>query len=209
MAEGTKERILRIALELFAQNGYLGTSMNDIARQVGFTKAALYKHYASKQEILDKIVERMNKMDYERAETYEMPETEPDGFAEAYLHTPVQKIRTYSLAQFDHWTKEPFSSNFRKMLTLEQYRDPKLAQLHHDYLAGGPLEYMAAIFRKLVDSDEDALQLALEFYGPMYLLYSVYDDTEDKESVSSLLAIHIDHFIFKVESDYIKNGRAT
>ena len=83
MAEGTKERILRTALELFAQNGYLGTSMNDIAGQLGFTKAALYKHYASKQEILDKIVERMNKMDYERAEAYEMPETEPDGFAEA------------------------------------------------------------------------------------------------------------------------------
>ena len=93
-------------------------------------------------------------MDYERAAEYEMPETEPDGFAEAYLHMPVQKIRTYSMAQFDHWTKEPFSSNFRKMLTLEQYRDPKLAQLHHDYLAGGPLEYMAAIFRKLTDSDE-------------------------------------------------------
>ena len=73
MAEGTKERILRIALELFAQNGYLGTSMNDIAGQLGFTKAALYKHYAGKQEILDKIVERMNRMDYERAEAYEMP----------------------------------------------------------------------------------------------------------------------------------------
>ena len=95
MAEGTKERILRIALELFAQNGYLGTSMNDIARQVGFTKAALYKHYASKQEILDKIVERMNKMDYERAETYEMPETEPDGFAEAYcIHQFKRFART-------------------------------------------------------------------------------------------------------------------
>ena len=138
-----------------------------------------------------------------------MPETEPDGFAEAYLHTPIQKIRTYSLAQFDHWTKEPFSSNFRKMLTLEQYRDPKLAQLHHDYLAGGPLEYMAAIFRKLGDSDEDAIQLALEFYGPMYLLYSVYDGAEEKESVSSLLATHIDHFIAKVESDYRKKGRTT
>lgn len=50
------------------------------------------------------------------------------------------------MAQFEHWTKETFSANFRKMLTLEQYRDPKLAQLHHDYLAGGPLEYMAAIF---------------------------------------------------------------
>ena len=169
MAEGTKERILRTALELFAQNGYLGTSMNDIAGQLGITKAALYKH-----------------------------------FAEAYLNTPIQKIRTYSLAQFDHWTKESFSSNFRKMLTLEQYRDPKLAQLHHDYLAGGPLEYMAAIFRKFADSDEDAMQLALEFYGPMYLLYSVYDGAKEKESVSSLLATHIDHFIAKVESDYRK-----
>ena len=206
MAEGTKERILESALELFAQNGYLGTSMSDIAKQLGFTKAALYKHYASKQEILDQIVERMNRMDYERAEEYEMPETEPDGFAEAYMHTPIEKIRIYSLAQFDHWTKETFSANFRKMLTLEQYRDPKLAQLHHDYLAGGPLEYMAAIFRKLADSDEEAMQLALDFYGPMYLLYSVYDGAEDKASVAPLLDAHIRRFIEKVESEYRRTG---
>lgn len=205
MAEGTKERILDIALELFAQNGYLGTSMSDIAKQLGFTKAALYKHYTSKQEILDQIVERMNRMDYERAAEYEMPETEPDGFAEAYMHTPIEKIRIYSLAQFDHWTKETFSANFRKMLTLEQYRDPKLAQLHHDYLAGGPLEYMAAIFRKLADSDEEAMQLALDFYGPMYLLYSVYDGAEDKASVAPMLDAHIRRFIAKVESKYRKN----
>ena len=205
MARDTKERILETALELFAQNGYPGTSMNDIAGRLGFTKATLYKHYTSKQEILDRIVERMNRMDYARAEEYEMPETEPDGFAEAYMHTPVQKIRAYSMAQFDHWTKDPFSSNFRKMLTLEQYRDPKLAQLYHDYLAGGPLEYMAAIFRKLTDSDDAAMQLALEFYGPMYLLYSVYDSAENKKSVSALLAAHIDRFIEKAESGYRKN----
>ena len=201
MAGDTKKRILETALELFAQNGYLGTSMNDIAGRLGITKAALYKHYTGKQEILDRIVERMNEMDYERAEAYEMPETEPDGFAEAYLHTPIEKIRAYSMAQFDHWTKETFSANFRKMLTLEQYRDEKLAQLHHDYLAGGPLEYMAAIFRKLTDSDEDALQLALEFYGPMYLLYSLYDEAEEKGAVSHLLGAHIDRFILKAEND--------
>ena len=206
MAEGTKERILDIALELFAQNGYLGTSMSDIAKQLGFTKAALYKHYTSKQEILDQIVERMNRMDYERAEEYEMPETEPDGFAEAYMHAPIEKIRIYSMAQFDHWTKETFSANFRKMLTLEQYRDSKLAQLHHDYLAGGPLEYMAAIFRKLADSDEEAMQLALDFYGPMYLLYSVYDGAKDKASVAPLLDTHIRRFIEKVESEYRRTG---
>ena len=204
MAGDTKERIMEAALELFAQNGYLGTSMSDIADRLGITKAALYKHYAGKQEILDRIVERMNAMDYERAEEYEMPETEPDGFAEAYLHVPIESIRAYSAAQFDHWTKETFSANFRKMLTLEQYRDPKLAQLHHNYLAGGPLEYMAAIFRKLTENDEAAMQLALEFYGPMYLLYSVYDGAADKDTVAPLLHAHINRFIARVESDYRK-----
>ena len=204
MAGDTREHILEAALELFAEKGYLGTSMSDIANRLGVTKGALYKHYTGKQEILDSIVERMNQMDYERAEAYEMPETEPDGFAEAYLHTPIRKIRTYSMAQFDHWTKDSFSSNFRKMLTLEQYRDPKLKQLYHDYLATGPTEYMAAIFRKLTDSDEAALQLALEFYGPMFLLYSVYDGASDKDSVAPMLSAHIDRFIAMVESDYRK-----
>ena len=206
MAGDTKERILETALELFAHSGYLGTSMSDIAKRLGITKGALYKHYTSKQEILDSIVERMNKTDYERAEEYDMPETRPDGFAEAYLHTPIEKIRSYSMAQFDHWTKERFSSNFRKMLTLEQYRDPKLAGLYHDYLAVGPTEYMAAVFRKMTDSDEEAMQLALEFYGPMFLLYSVYDGSSDKESVATLLSSHIERFISRIESDYRKTG---
>ena len=200
MIGDTKERILETALELFSQSGYLGTSMNDIAGELGITKGALYKHYTSKQEILDSIVERMNKMDQERAEAYEMPETTPDGFAEAYLQTPIEKIRTYSIVQFDHWTKEPFSSNFRKMLTLEQYRDPGLAGLYHDYLATGPVGYMAAIFRKLTDSDDAAMQLALEFYGPIFLLYSVYDGADDKESIAPMLSEHIDRFISRIES---------
>ena len=206
MAGDTRERILEAALELFAEKGYLGTSMSDIANRLGITKGALYKHYTGKQEILDSIVERMNQMDYERAEEYEMPETQPDGFAEAYLHTPVEKIRTYSMAQFDHWTKDSFSSNFRKMLTLEQYRDPKLAQLYHDYLATGPTEYMAAIFRKLTDSDEAAMQLALEFYGPMFLLYSIYDGASKKESIAPMLSAHIDRFIAAAASGDRKAG---
>ena len=72
--KNTKERILEEALKLFSQSGYMGTSMNDIAVELGVTKAALYKHYKSKQEILESIVERMNQMDAERAKKYEMPE---------------------------------------------------------------------------------------------------------------------------------------
>lgn len=80
MINGTKEKILKNALELFAQSGYLGTSMSDIANRLGITKAALYKHYAGKEKILDSIILRMNEPDKERAQAYDMPE----GAAEAY-----------------------------------------------------------------------------------------------------------------------------
>lgn len=199
MAGDTKERILETALELFARNGYPGTSMSDIAEHLDITKAALYKHYDGKRAILEQIIQRMNQLDYERAEEYGMPETEPDGFAEAYQHTPVEKIHAYSVAQFRHWTEEKFPADFRRMLTVEQYRDPEMGRLYQDYLASGPIEYMAAIFRRMTDSDEQAWQLALEFYGPMYLLYSVYDGAEDKQAALKLLDAHITRFIAKLE----------
>jgi AcrR family transcriptional regulator len=49
----TRVRILAVALELFATQGYAGTSIRDIAEPMGMTKAALYYHFASKEEILD------------------------------------------------------------------------------------------------------------------------------------------------------------
>lgn len=199
MAEGTKLKILDVALQLFSQNGYLGMSMNDIAMQLGVTKPALYKHYTSKHEILERIAERMNEMDFERAKEYEMPETQPDDFADAYVKTPVEKIRAYSMAQFRYWTEEEFPAQFRKMLTLEQYRDAEMANLYQNYIATGPVEYMAAIFRKMTDSDGEAMQLALDFYGPMFLLYSIYDGAKDKETVFELLGKHIDRFISNVK----------
>lgn len=207
MAGDTKERIMETALELFAEKGYLGTSMNDIAKQLGFTKAALYKHYTSKQEILDRIVERMNEMDYERAKQFEMPEGNLAEIVAAYQKTPIEKVRAYSKAQFLHWTEEEFSSRFRKMLTLEQYRDSEMAQLYQKYLASGPVDYMAAIFRGLTDSEEAAQHLALEFYGPMFLLYSVSDSGAEQEQVLSLLDAHIDRFIHQMESVYRKEAR--
>lgn len=207
MAENTKERIMETALELFAEKGYLGTSMNDIAKQLGFTKAALYKHYTSKQEILNRIVERMNETDYERAKQFEMPEGNLTEIVAAYQKTPIEKVRAYSKAQFLHWTEEEFSSRFRKMLTLEQYRDPEMAQLYQKYLATGPVDYMAAIFRGLTDSEEAAQYLALEFYGPMFLLYSVSDSGAEQEQVLSLLDAHIDRFIHQMESVYRKEAR--
>ncbi len=48
----TAERVLVAARALFAERGYRATSMQAIADQVGITKAALYYHFASKDELL-------------------------------------------------------------------------------------------------------------------------------------------------------------
>jgi AcrR family transcriptional regulator len=48
----TRERILDVALDLFIEKGYDGTSLREIAERLHFTKAALYYHFASKEDIL-------------------------------------------------------------------------------------------------------------------------------------------------------------
>ena len=197
--KNTKEKILEEALKLFAQSGYMGTSMNEIAAKLGVTKAALYKHYASKQEILDSIVERMNQMDMERAEAYEMPEGDMEKVIAGYKSTALDKIREFTKVQFLHWTEEEFSSCFRKMLTLEQYRDPQMAKLYQNYLADGPLSYIETVFSGMLADTEKARQMALDFYGPIFLLYSIYDGTGDKGQIMELLEQHIDHFSQKMQ----------
>lgn len=53
----TRQEILDTALELFADQGYDKTSLREIAAQVGVTKAALYYHFRSKEDILVALVE--------------------------------------------------------------------------------------------------------------------------------------------------------
>jgi AcrR family transcriptional regulator len=48
----TRQRILDVALDLFTEQGYDGTSLRQIAEQLGVTKAALYYHFESKEDIL-------------------------------------------------------------------------------------------------------------------------------------------------------------
>lgn len=50
-----KEEILEKSLELFANQGYFGTSMENIAKAVGIKKASLYSHYSGKESIFTTI----------------------------------------------------------------------------------------------------------------------------------------------------------
>lgn len=54
---GTRERILAIAREQFARKGFTGTSIADIAGELGTTTAALYYHFSSKADILAALLE--------------------------------------------------------------------------------------------------------------------------------------------------------
>jgi AcrR family transcriptional regulator len=56
-APDTRRKILAVALELFSAHGYAGASMRDIAEAMGMTKAALYYHFASKEQILEAATE--------------------------------------------------------------------------------------------------------------------------------------------------------
>ena len=190
----TKENILLTALRLFAKNGFEAVSVSQIAGELGMVKSALYKHYKSKRDIFDCILERMDAMDIERAKKYEMPEGDMEKVVTAYRKLPFAQIRTYSEAQFRHWTQEEFPSLFRKMLTLEQFRSQEMNELYQKYLTSSPVTYMKEIFRGMTGDERTADQLALEFYGPIYLLYSLYDGAVDKEAVTALMNTHVERF---------------
>ncbi len=48
----TREQIRRVALEMFAERGYAGTSLREIAERLGVSKAAVYYHFSTKEDIL-------------------------------------------------------------------------------------------------------------------------------------------------------------
>ncbi len=181
---GTKERILLTALRLFARDGYEAASVSDIAGELGMTKGALYKHYRNKRDIFESILARMEERDAEQAKEQNLPEGSPDEMAEAYAAASVDDIVEFAKTMFLYWTQDEFASQFRKMLTVEQFRSAEMAALYQQYLASGPLDYMTELFasRGLTRAREKAA----EFYAPMFLLYSVYDGAEDKAAVASL-----------------------
>jgi AcrR family transcriptional regulator len=57
VATDTRERIREEAVALFTERGYATTSLREIADRVGITKASLYYHYPSKQDLLVSVVE--------------------------------------------------------------------------------------------------------------------------------------------------------
>ena len=196
----TKEKILLTSLKLFAQDGYEAVSISKISGELGMAKSALYKHYKNKRDIFDSIINRMDELDYERAREYNMPDGNMDEIIKGYREISIDKIRIYTEAQFKHWTEEEFSSLFRRMLTLEQYRNQEMADLYQKYLVSGPIDYMTHLFAGIIEKKEEAKQLAIEFYGPIFLMYSLYDNKREGDDLAKMLRKQVDRFSKKMDS---------
>ena len=56
--ESTRGRILDVAERLFAQQGFAGTAVRDIAREAGLTAPSLYNHFDGKQALYDAVLSR-------------------------------------------------------------------------------------------------------------------------------------------------------
>ena len=57
-AEATKRDLVAVARRLFAERGYAGTSLDDVVRDAGVTKGALYHHFENKRELFAAVAER-------------------------------------------------------------------------------------------------------------------------------------------------------
>ena len=187
----TKEQILRTALRLFAKDGYEAVSVNAIASELNITKAALYKHYKNKRNIFDHIVARMEQRDAEQARTHNVPAEAPAESEESRRTVSPEAIISFSKAMFRYWTEDEFASSFRKMLTLEQFRDPEMNKLYQQYLCSGPLSYIRDLFTALHLPRPQ--EKAVAFYAPMFLFYSLYDGTENKTAVLSELDEYLEN----------------
>lgn len=173
-----KEEILIVALHLFARDGYEAVSVSQIAGELDMTKGALYRHYKSKRDIFDCIVQRMEQQDSEQARQNEVPEESIENVPEEYQNVSVEDFVGYSKSMFEYWTEDDFASSFRKMLTLEQFRNEEMQNLYQQYLVSGPAEYVKDLFKNMEIKNPE--EEAVKFYANMFFYYSVYDGAADK-----------------------------
>lgn len=200
----TKEKILVTALRLFAVYGYEAVSVSQIAGELGMTKGSLYKHYKNKRDIFNCIFEYVCQLDVERSLKNGVPEKDYSEMPEAFSDIAAESLGNYMKEQFHYWSEDEIACNFRKMLTLEQYKSPEMSSLYQKVLVGGPLDYIENLFREISKKQEKILPsphaLAVEFYSPFYLLLSISDGvecTEAKEEIAKSYECYIDDFFQK------------
>lgn len=186
----TKERILDEALMLFSENGYDGTSVEQIAEKVGIKAPSLYKHFKGKEDILNAIIDNAEAR-YEESFGSEkrigrLPESK-----EEFVRITMDRI---SFTMHD-----PMIRKIRKFFVQEQFRSERLAAITTKHQLDGLLGMYTKIIGGMMDNDlfkkDDPVLLATEVTAPVVLWIAKADrQPQYEQEIMDSIEKHIRHF---------------
>ena len=186
----TKEKILEAALSLFAENGYDGTSVEQIANIVGIKAPSLYKHFKGKEDILNALIDsaeaRYEEMFGSEKNIGKIPESR-----EEFIKVTMGRV-AFTM-------HDPIIRKMRMFLVQEQFRSERLSEVTARHQLGGIQRMFAKIIKSMMDEgiviDDNSELLAVELTAPAVLLIAQADRQPqcEKELLKSIEK-HVRHF---------------
>ena len=117
-----KEKIFNVSIDLFAEKGYDGVSIREIARNVGIKESSIYNHYRSKESILDAILDyyihEMTTEEIPLSKASENMDMGIDYFYRAGLETYKSKL------------SEDKMMKITRIILIESYHNEKISRKH-------------------------------------------------------------------------------
>jgi len=169
----TKEKIELEALELFSIYGYTGVSIRDIAGKVGIKESSIYKHYKSKDEIFQTIIEN-----YQEKTNIIFSEvtSNPSKLAAVNGKILIQMIKT----TFRAFAENNYISKCRKMFMISSPGNESVGKLYVQNFITDPIKFNTEIFQYVIKASErkelDAMTMAYHFYSPVFCLLQEFDN---------------------------------
>lgn len=191
MAKDTKSRFLEAALEMFAKNGYEGTNIREISSSLGMGKSSLYRHFESKEEIWNAMLDEMEA--YYNA-GFGSQENLPA------IPKNTEELKELTLRMLDFTVHDKKIVMTRKILLTEQFRDERVRELATKHFKVGLEAMFTKIFAGMMENGSlkkgDSAMLAFAYTAPISSLVQLCDRNADKQSeVMEEIKAFIEHFI--------------
>ena len=191
----TKQEILEVALDLFSVQGFEATSVSQIADAVGIRKASLYSHFQNKQAILDALV---NEVLGQYVKHSVLAGTDWEKENDNLPMMPDEAVQMIQ-GQIRYILHDPYISRARKMLVIEQYRNPYLAKLQTKQNYTDVLKYFTGLVKQLIRqgtlAEDDPEIMAAQLCLPVSAWINLCDrEPEREEEVMILVDRHIRQF---------------
>lgn len=191
MQPTTKERILDEALILFAQNGYKGTNLRDLAARLELSKSALYKHYDSKEAIWNALLDKMEAYYAQRFGSMDNLPKAPDSLEE-FIQMSMGMIR--------FTVHDPQIILTRKLLLTEQFHDSRVCKLATKHFLEGTANIYAKVFEAMMNKGllkkQDPAMLAFSFTPPISALIHLCDrETERQPEAFARMEAYLRYFL--------------